>query len=115
MICFDKIKNIYLYASSTDMRMGLPKIQTLVAFHYKPEEILHSLFIFCSSNKKTIKMYYEDEWGSWLLQNNISEGTFKWPMLGEQISIDRRQLTWLLQGLDVVAKLPKPKKEVSYY
>ena len=71
MICFDKIKNIYLYASSTDMRMGLPKIQTLVAFHYKPEEILHSLFIFCSSNKKTIKMYYEDEWGSWLLQNNI--------------------------------------------
>lgn len=97
------------------MRMGLPKIQTLVAFHYKPEEIFHSLFIFCSGNKKTIKMYYEDEWGSWLLQNNISEGTFKWPEVGEKVSIDKRQLSWLLQGLDVIAKLPRPKEKVSYY
>ena len=115
MICFDKVKNIYLYASSTDMRMGLPKIQAMVAFHYKPEEILHSIFIFCSGTRKTIKIYYEDEWGCWLLQNNIAEGKFKWPEIGESVSIDKRQLRWLLQGLDVISKLPKPRKEVEYY
>ena len=54
MICFDKVKNIYLYASSTDMRMGLHKIQAMVAFHYKPEEILHSMFIFWPGTRKTI-------------------------------------------------------------
>ena len=115
MICFDKVKNIYLYANSTDMRMGLRKIQAMVAFHYKPEEILHSMFIFCSGTRKTIKIYYEDEWGSWLLQNNISEGRFKWPEIGEKVSIDKRQLQWLLQGLDVIAKLPNPKKDIEYY
>ena len=97
------------------MRMGLPKIQAMVAFHYKPEEILHSLFIFCSGTRKTIKIYYEDEWGCWLLQNNIAEGKFKWPEIGESVSIDKRQLQWLLQGLDVISKLPKPRKEVEYY
>ena len=95
--------------------MGLPKIQALVGFHYKPEEILHSLFIFCSSNRKTVKMYYEDEWGSWLLQNNISEGKFKWPEIGESISIDKRQLQWLFQGLDIIAKIPKRNNNIEYF
>lgn len=116
MIYFDKIKNIYLYASSCDMRMGMHKIQAMVAFHYKVEEILHSMFIFCSGTRKTIKIYYEDEWGCWLLQNNIAEGKFKWPEIGESVSIDKRQLDWLLKGLDVIAKLPKPRnKEEDYY
>ena len=62
-----------------------------------------------------IKIYYENEYGFWLLQNKITAGNFKWPEIGEQINIDRRQLDWLLKGLDVVEHKPKPQLDVKYY
>ena len=65
---------------------------------------------------KCIKVYYEDEYGFWLLQNRITAGDFKWPE-GEdgRLTVDRRQLEWLLKGLDVVERRPKPQIGAKYY
>ena len=79
MISFKESKNIYLYSENIDMRMGMNKIQIIVGSNFSKMEIRHSVFIFCSNNGKTIKMYYEDDYGSWLLQNKLFEGKFKWP------------------------------------
>ena len=81
----------------------------MVAFNFSPAEIINSVFIFCSKSKKTIKIYYENEYGFQLLQNRLTAGNFKWPEIGEQVNIDRRQLDWLLKGLDVIEH--KPNKE----
>lgn len=64
MIKFSERRNIYLYSENIDMRMGMNKIQILVASNFTSIEIRHSVFVFCSNNGKTIKLYYEDDYGS---------------------------------------------------
>lgn len=103
MITFKENKKIYLYSENIDMRMGMKKIQILVASNFSKMEIRHSVFVFCSNNGKTIKMYYEDDYGSWLLQNKLFEGKFKWPKglcIGTKIS--KEQLNGLCKGLEVI-------------
>ncbi len=116
MIKFDTLNQIHIYSGPTSMKMGIYKIQMLVALNFSPAEIINSVFIFCSKNKKNIKIYYENEYGYWLLQNRISQGNFKWPEIdGQRIRIDRRQLTWLLKGLDVIEMKPKKTLNCNYY
>jgi transposase len=79
MIHFDENKNIYIYSEYVDMRMGLPKIQLMVAMSFTKIEIRHSVFIFCSKDRKQIKLYYEDDYGVWLMQNRLHDGNFKCP------------------------------------
>ena len=74
MIKFNENKNIYLYSENVDMRMGMPKIQLMVAMNFSKMEIRHSVFIFCSKDKKQIRLYYEDDYGCWLLQNRLHDG-----------------------------------------
>lgn len=97
------------------MKMGIYKIQQIVAFNFSPAEIINSIFIFCSRNKKIIKIYYENEYGFWLLQNRLTTGNFKWPEIGERVKIDKRQLEWLFKGLDVIEHKPKRQLDVKYY
>lgn len=115
MIKFDAINEIHLYTGPTSMKMGILKIQQLVSFNFSPAQMINSVFIFCSKDKKTVKIYYENEYGFWLLQNKLTIGKFKWPEIGENIKIDRRQLDWLLKGLDVIEHKVKPKLDVKYY
>lgn len=116
MIRFDKINRIRLYSGPTSMKMGIYKIQQLIAFSFSPAEMLNSVFVFCSKSRKCVKVYYEDEYGFWLLQNRITAGDFKWPEdENGRLTVDRRQLEWLLKGLDVVERRPKPQIEAKYY
>ena len=116
MIRFDRVNRIHLYTGPTSMRMGIYKIQQLIAFSFSPAEMLNSVFVFCSKSRKCVKVYYEDEYGFWLLQNRITAGDFKWPEDEDgRITVDRRQLEWLLKGLDVVERRPKPQIEAKYY
>ena len=111
MITFKENKKIYLYSENIDMRMGMKKIQILVASNFSKIEIRHSVFVFCSNNGKTIKMYYEDDYGSWLLQNKLFEGKFKWPnglCIGTKIS--KEQLNGLCKGLEVIESRKKQNK-----
>ena len=116
MISFKESKNIYLYSENIDMRMGMNKIQIIVGSNFSKMEIRHSVFIFCSNNGKTIKMYYEDDYGSWLLQNRLFEGKFKWPKTLDEIKmISKKQLEWLLEGLEIEQKyyLQEEKVEIA--
>ena len=117
MINFKESKNIYLYSENIDMRMGLNKIQLLVASNFSKIMIRHSVFVFCAKNGKTIKIYYEDDYGSWLLQNRLFEGKFKWPKgldIGTKIS--KEQLNGLCKGLEVIeSKIKKESEVIDYY
>lgn len=117
MLTFKESKYIYLYSEPVDMRMGMNKIQILVASNFTKMEIRHSVFIFCSSRKDQIKMYYEDDYGSWLLQNRLFEKKFKWPSgLDKGAKITKEQLNGLCKGLEVIeSKVKKEEKEVDYY
>lgn len=117
MIKFSESKRIYLYSENIDMRMGMNKIQVLVGCNFSKIEIRHSVFVFCSSNGKQIKIYYEDDYGSWLLQNRLFDGKFKWPK-GLEIgsTITKQQLEGLCKGLEVVeSKRDNKEKKYDYF
>ncbi len=42
------------------MRLGLNKIQLLVALNFPSEDIADSVFIFCSTKQKQIKIFYQN-------------------------------------------------------
>ncbi|MCM1196989.1 MAG: IS66 family insertion sequence element accessory protein TnpB [Roseburia sp.] len=114
MIEFKESKNIYIYSEEIDMRMGMTKIQFLVAINFSKIEIRHSIFIFCSKKREQIKIYYEDDYGSWLLQNKIHEGKFKWPKVLDNVKISKEQLIGLCKGLEMIES-DKKIKEYKYY
>ena len=108
MIKFNNSRKVYLYSSKVDMRMGIRKIQLLVASNFKQEDILESVFVFCSCRQSILKIYYEDEYGCWLLQDVIKEGKFKWPQLIEENTrISKQQLDGILKGLEVIESTKK--------
>lgn len=114
MISFKGQKNIYLYSENIDMRMGMNKIQILIACNFKANEIKKSVFVFCSNNGKQIKIYYEDEYGCWLLQNKIIDGKFKWPRgIDVGTKITSKQLEGLCKGLEVIES-KKIKNNIQY-
>lgn len=116
MITFKESKTIYLYSEEIDMRMGMKKIQILVGANFNKMEIRHSVFVFCSNNKEQIKIYYEDDYGSWLLQNKLFEKKFKWPKdleIGTRIT--KEQLNGLCKGLEVIESKRIERKEYDYF
>lgn len=115
MIEFKESKNIYIYSEEIDMRMGMTKIQFIVAINFSKIEIRHSIFIFCSKKREQIKIYYEDDYGSWLLQNKIHEGKFKWPKVLDNVKITKNQLIGLCKGLEVIESDRVASKEYEYF
>ena len=114
MIHFEENKNIYIYSEKVDMRMGMPKIQMMVAMNFTKIEIRHSVFIFCSKDRKQIKLYYEDDYGAWLMQNRLHDGGFKWPSVLDNAKITKTQLIGLCKGLEMIES-DKPRKQKYEY
>lgn len=115
MIKFNESKNIYLYSENVDMRMGMPKIQLMVAMNFSKMEIRHSVFIFCSKDKKQIRLYYEDDYGCWFLQNRLHDGNFKWPKVLNNIKITKNQLIGLRKGLEMIESKKNRCNEYEYF
>lgn len=110
MIDINKIKNIYLYTNKIDMRVGMYRIEAMMALSFSPIEILHSAFIFVSKSRKQVKIYYEDEYGKWLLINKLSYSKFMVPSFKEGMIITRDDLSFLLKG---VALVEERKKQIA--
>ena len=107
MVEFSKDRQIYIYGEATSMRFGIPKIQLLVAANFSKVEIMNSVFLFCSGDRKQIKIYYEDEYGAWLLQNKLYDQKFKLSKeLKSGVKLTRTQLRMFLHGLDVIEQKP---------
>ncbi len=107
MLKFSEDRTVYIYGNRIDMRMGLNKIQILTALNFSRIEIVKSIFIFCSKDSKQIKIYYEDDYGAWLLQNRLFDTKFKLPKnLTSGVQINKYQLQMFLKGLDVIEQKP---------
>lgn len=99
MIDLSEVREIYIYSNQVDMRIGINKIELLLALSFSPIEILKSAFIFVSKNKKQIKIYYENEFGKWLLINKLSYSTFRITEDMSKVLISKEDLSYLLKGV----------------
>ena len=93
---------VYLACGSTDLRKSIDGLAALVTHSFELDLFASSLFVFCNRNHDKLKILFWDHNGFWLYYRRLERGRFKWPAsAGEQgtLSIDRRQLQWLLDGL----------------
>ncbi|MFA6624446.1 MAG: IS66 family insertion sequence element accessory protein TnpB [Bacilli bacterium] len=101
MIDLDKVREIHVYSAPVDMRMGIRALQILVYTNFSPAQTLYFVFLFVSKNRKAVKIYYEDERGTWLMLNKIGYGRFIWPHLEEGDEMTKADLRFLLAGVEI--------------
>jgi transposase len=94
---------VYLACGSTDMRKSIDGLAAMVTFSFKLDVFSDSLFVFCNRARNKLKILYWDTNGFWLFYRRLERGRFRWPESGEAgtISVNRRQLGWLLEGLSL--------------
>jgi len=104
---------VYLARGATDLRKSIDGLCALVSYSFELDPMSASLFVFCNRDRDKLKILYWDNNGFWLLYRRLETGRFRWPRgtasgkgaSGEgPLLIDRRQLQWLLDGLDLEQK-----------
>lgn len=101
----------WLRPGSTDMRCGANRLAHLVVTEMGRQPMERSLFIFCGSSNKMVKMLVWDHNGFWLATKRIvGRGGFAWPADGEaarKVSFD--EVLRFLGGQDCWRRLPAAK------
>jgi len=73
-------KKVFLKVGASDFRRGIRGMVSLVvgAMDLKMDE--KSLFVFCSTSKKQIRIVYTEGAGIWMCTRIIRYGRYPWPM-----------------------------------
>lgn len=96
-------QKIYICCTPSSFSGGVVAFQMKIRAFFKEKDIPNAYFIFCNKSKKQIKIYYEDNKGSYLTIYRLHEGRFEFPEAdGNAYRIDLRQLEWLMEGISVL-------------
>jgi transposase len=103
MIQFGEHTRVYLAVGHTDMRKSINGLSVLVedVFHLDP--LSSHLFVFCNRHRDKLKILYWHNNGFWLFYRRLEKQQFWWPTNAENhaLQISSRELSWLLDGLDI--------------
>lgn len=93
---------IYLAVGNTDMRKAINGLSIMIEDQLELNPFSGSLFVFCNRRRNMIKILYWDRNGFCLWHKRLEKHVFTWPENRDQVlQIDPRQLSWLLEGLDI--------------
>lgn len=102
---------VYLACGVTDLRKSIDGLAVLVKEVFNLDPFSPCLFVFCNRNRDKLKILEWDHAGFWLHYRRLERGKFQWP--AEQnsgtLSVDRRALRWLLDGLSLKQKHAHPE------
>ena len=103
MISFGSNTKVYLASGATDMRKAVNGLMVLVQDVLQADPFSSHLFVFCNRLRDKIKILYWHNNGFWLLYRRLERQRFWWPGAHEQVAIEisTRELSWLLEGLDI--------------
>ena len=104
MIIGAEPSRVYLACGATDMRKSIDGLAALVSQSFRLDPFTSSLFVFCNRGRDKIKILVWDNNGFWLYYRRLERGRFRWPKPpadGKPVTITRRQLGWLLDGLSL--------------
>ena len=107
MVDLENIKGIYLYPEPVSYRMGIPALSNLILSLYEESEIIDCLFIFFGKDKSQIKIIEINDDGIWLYNKKLKEGTFIFPRVDDNITIDKKQLLAILKTIKIRHKKDK--------
>jgi transposase len=103
----DGAEHIYLALGTTDFRKQQNGLTSLVSLKFKLDPYSGtSVFLFCNKRHNSLRALRWDGNGFILVTKSLSdEMKFQWPKnQGEIRDITRRQMEWLLEGLQVDQK-----------
>ena len=103
MISFGSKTKVYLASGSTDMRKAVNGLMVLVEDVLQADPFSSHLFVFCNRLRDKIKILYWHNNGFWLLYRRLEKQRFWWPDRHDDaaVEISTRELSWLLEGLDI--------------
>ncbi len=102
---------IYIAIGSTDMRKSINGLSQLVAENFNTNIFSGNLYAFCNRRRDIIKILFWDQNGFCIWHKRLEKDHFCWPESRQEvIDIDRKQLSWLLAGLDINSA----HKQLSY-
>lgn len=102
---------VYLAPGTTDLRKSINGLSILVEQQMGGRLFSGSLFGFCNRNRTLIKLLYWDQTGFCLWMKRLEKDRFKWPEKGSKsIQLTHRELSWLLDGLDLNQAAHTPLK-----
>ena len=93
---------VYLAVGNTDMRKSIDGLSILVSQQLTLDPLSGHLFVFSNRRRTMIKVLYWDRNGFCLWQKRLEKERFRWPASSEAVmEVSRRQLMWLLDGLEI--------------
>jgi transposase len=105
MLSLESVEQIYLVPGATDLRKSIDGLSALVSAVFELDPFSDRWFVFCNRQRDKLKILRWDTNGFWLYYRRLERGRFKWPVhAGSALSITRRQLQWLLDGLTIEQK-----------
>lgn len=103
----DKAEHIYIALGATDFRKQQNGLATLVSLKFNLDPYSRkSVFLFCNKKHNSLRALRWDGNGFILVTKFLSNDMkFQWPKnQGEVRDITRRQMEWLLDGLQIDQK-----------
>lgn len=102
MINIGQHTRVFLAAGVTDMRKSIDGLSVLVVDVLEQNPLSSHLFVFCNRARDKIKILYWHNNGFWLFYRRLEQQHFWWPAVNhEGVEISNRELSWLLEGLDL--------------
>jgi len=96
------VHQVYLAPGATDLRKSIDGLSAIVSAVFEMDPFSEQWFAFCNRGRDKLKILRWDHNGFWLYYRRLEKGRFKWPVqTGTALSISRRQLQWLLEGLNI--------------
>jgi len=103
----DEAEHIYIALGATDFRKQQNGLATLVSLKFKLDPYSgKSVFLFCNKRHNSLRALRWDRNGFILVTKFLSDDMkFQWPKnQGEIRDITKRQMEWLLEGLQIDQK-----------
>lgn len=93
---------VYLAVGVTDMRKAIDGLSILVSRQLALDPFSGHLFAFSNRRRTMVKLLFWDRNGFWLFQKRLERQRFRWPeSKSEVLEMSARELSWLLDGLDI--------------
>ena len=111
MLSTASVNQVYWALGANDLRKSIDGLSAIVSAVFEMDPFSEQWFAFCNRGRDKLKILRWDHNGFWLYYRRLEKGRFKWPVkTGAALSISRRQLQWLLDGLNI--EQPKAHRAV---
>ena len=111
---FTDLPSVYLHRTPVDFLQAINGLSSLVEQEMEHNPYDASLYVFCNRGRDKLKILHWDKTGFVMWYKRLERSKFKWPIRHDSdvISIDEKELEWLLSGLDI---LPQEPHKTLYY